>query len=134
MLVLRLTQPRLASISIWRYGPPLNAAFSKRPEGQINCTPLHVVISAVEPYFRLGLKYLIPLKKVNLWYINYPTILIACIAYSSTYIQGPDMGKCRPGASRKVPPPPHSQWRNQRFEPGGGFFWSGPVSHRVGMQ
>jgi len=47
--------------------------------------------------------------------------------------QGPDMGKCRPGASRKVPPT-HSQWRNQRFEPGGELFWRGPVSHCVGMQ
>jgi len=35
--------------------------------------------------------------------------------------QGPDMGKCRPGASRKVPSP-HSQWRNRRFEPGGKLF------------
>jgi len=46
--------------------------------------------------------------------------------------QGSNMGKCRPGASRKVPP--HSQWRNQRFEPGRGDFWRGPVSHSVGMQ
>jgi len=38
--------------------------------------------------------------------------------------QGPDMGKCRPGASRKVPPA-HSQWRNQRFEPGGKTFLKG---------
>jgi len=48
-------------------------------------------------------------------------------------MQDPDMGKCRPGASRKVPPA-HSQWRNQRFVPGGGIFLKGPVSHRVGMQ
>jgi len=27
----------LASISIRRYGPPLNAAFSKWPTSQINC-------------------------------------------------------------------------------------------------
>jgi len=32
-----------------------------------------LVISVVERYFRLGLKYLIPLKKVNLLYINYCT-------------------------------------------------------------
>jgi len=30
-----------------------------------------LVISVVEKYFRLGLKYLIPLKKINLLYINY---------------------------------------------------------------
>jgi len=30
-----------------------------------------LVISVVEKYFRLRLKYLIPLKKVNLLYINY---------------------------------------------------------------
>jgi len=41
------------------------------------------VISVVERYFRLGLKYLI-LLKVNLLYINY--VLIICIAYSSSYI------------------------------------------------
>jgi len=32
-----------------------------------------LVISVAVKYFRLGLKYLIPLKKVNLLYINYCT-------------------------------------------------------------
>ena len=42
----------------------------------------------------------------------------------SIFNQGPDMGKFRPGVSRKVPSP-HSQWRNQRCEPGGGEFSEG---------
>jgi len=41
------------------------------------------VISVMERYFRLGSKYLIPLK-VNLLYIKY--VLIIYIGYSSTYI------------------------------------------------
>ena len=36
---------------------------------------LLLVIGVVESYF-LGLKYLIPLKKVNLLHLNYPTVLI----------------------------------------------------------
>jgi len=34
------TSPILASLSIRRYCPPLNAAFSKWPPSQINCPPL----------------------------------------------------------------------------------------------
>jgi len=40
-LSLRLTELRLASTSIRRYGPPLNAAFSKWPLSQINYPPLN---------------------------------------------------------------------------------------------
>jgi len=40
MLARRLIEPRLASISMRRYGFPLNADFSKRPLTQINCPPL----------------------------------------------------------------------------------------------
>jgi len=32
-----------------------------------------LLIGVVQKYFRLGLKYLIPLKKINLLYINYCT-------------------------------------------------------------
>jgi len=44
-----------------------------------------LVISVMERYFRLGLKYLIPLKKSKFTAYNF-TVLIIYIAYSSTYI------------------------------------------------
>jgi len=43
-----------------------------------------LVISVVEKYFRLGLKYLIPLKKII--YCIKSTVVIIYIAYSSTCI------------------------------------------------
>jgi len=40
-----------------------------------------LVISVVEKYFRLRLKYLIPLKKINLLYIIY------CTSYINSLLQ-----------------------------------------------
>ena len=34
----------------------------------------------------------------------------------------------RSGPRHGKAPPPHSQWRNQRFEPGGEFYEGGPLA------
>jgi len=50
----------------------------------VKASVLFPVISVVERYFRLGLKYLIPLKESLFTAYNY--VLIVYIAYSSIYI------------------------------------------------